>query len=249
MNARAICAIRLMRACRIYAHSARMKDALQKLQPSPTNKIKTIPMTEFRKIARGILAAVLLSLPCAAFAQTEGSKDIPVKMPENMTAEMEMSQGGNVMSTTKMFKKGGMMRVEAELSAGGQTQKSISIFNEDEKKMYTLMPDQKQYMVTPLSEEQLKMFDPTKQDATYELQGEEEVNGAMTEKYLVTNADGQQFTMFVNKETRFPAKIVVDDQGVEINYKNVTTEVPADDLFEVPGEYSELSMPAAPAAP
>lgn len=149
---------------------------------------------------------------------------------------VQTSKAGTV--NQKFFISGDKLRTESA--------ESIAIIRQDKKVMWMFMPQQKMYMEMPL--------DPSKVPATSEkypgeiertLIGKEDVDGRMTDKYRIvyTSADIKTavFQWFA-PDIGIPVKTAAEDGSWTMEYKNIKTGSQPDSLFEIPADYSKMSM-------
>ncbi len=138
----------------------------------------------------------------------------------------------------KFFISGDKLRTESA--------ESIAIIRPDKKVMWMFMPRQKMYMEMPLDPSKVP---PTSEKYPGEIErtliGKEDVDGRMTDKYRIvyTAADIKTavFQWFA-PDIGIPVKAAAEDGSWTMEYKNIKTGSQPDSLFEIPADYSKMSM-------
>lgn len=161
------------------------------------------------------------------------------------SADFTMTENGNVF-TGKTFIKGNKIRKEAAVQ--GAT--VITILRPDKKVVWTLMPDDKQYIEMGLP------FDPARPsgDAGTEFAydqktlGHEKVNGYDCDviQYAYQKKIYGALVQWFSAKLNFAIKYQTRDTNGKVTstqeYQNIKTGNVADSLFEIPAGYSKFSM-------
>jgi len=146
--------------------------------------------------------------------------------------------------TGKIFIKGDKVRTESE--AQGQT--SIMIVRPDKNVLWILMPQQKVYVETPLSDDpQQKMMTMSPQDnPNMKLVGTETIKGYECDKYETTASHEGQTTKhyaWISKKLGMPIKTTSADGSMSMEYQDIKVGKLDDSLFEPPKGYRKMPMP------
>ena len=167
----------------------------------------------------------------------------PLLQAADFCADMETkAKSGQVMVIGKMCVKGKKSR--HEMSQGGRTM--IMINRPDKHIAWSLMPQSKQYMEVPISEEEMES-QPESWNRDLKKKGKflgkESVNGVECNKYEMTQ-DSEKVTYWISRKDDIPIRILSDE--MEVNYKNIRTGNISDSLFEIPAGYHKLNIPNIP---
>lgn len=167
----------------------------------------------------------------------------PPLQATDFCADMETkAKSGQVMVIGKMCVKGEKNR--HEMTQGGRTM--IMITRPDKHIAWSLMPQSKQYMEVPISEEEMEdQPENWNQDLKKEgkFLGKERVNGVECNKYEL-DQENEKITYWISRKDDIPVRILSDE--MEVNYKNIRTGNISDSLFEIPAGYKKLNIPNIP---
>lgn len=159
------------------------------------------------------------------------------------SADIVMKPKGEQEVTSKIHVKD--KKIRHELTEEGETQ--IIIFRPDKGVIWTVIPDEKMYVESPMndSEKALEEWTPEKEKKAKSL-GEETVSGFPCKKFELVE-DGQKTTYWVTKKFPFPIK--VQDEEATIEYRNIKEGSVADSIFDVPSGFEKMSMTEMPGSP
>jgi alpha-glucosidase (family GH31 glycosyl hydrolase) len=146
--------------------------------------------------------------------------------------------------TQKLYSDSGKMR--SEVTANGMNM--VSIIRPDQKKVYSVMVDQKMAMEMPYDPEKMKQqgIGATGPQGKTELIGPDTVEGIACKKYKVTSEkDNKVFFFWADAANKTPVKMMAEDGALTIVWKNYKAGPQDAALFEVPAGYQVMQMPAA----
>lgn len=133
---------------------------------------------------------------------------------------------------------------KARLEANGVT----TIARIDKGVAWVLMPEQKAYMEMPLSSSSVVAgSDKMPGEIERKLIGQETLDGKLADKYYIvytTAGKTQAIYSWILPDSGIPMKTVAEDGSWQIEYKNITVGPQADNLFDVPSDYSKFAMPS-----
>jgi hypothetical protein len=122
---------------------------------------------------------------------------------------------------------------------------SVMISRPDKSLVWMLMPQQKMYMESPLTPQNIIM---TEEKAPGEISRKfiatETIDGKPADKYEVVYASGNRneaVFVWLLKDIKFPVKTTAKDGSWSIEYKNINTAKQGSDLFEIPSGYKKFS--------
>jgi len=141
-------------------------------------------------------------------------------------------------------------KIRTDIDAHGMSMSSIIL--PDEKKMYTVMQQQKMVMEMPLSDAKAKQAAAAAGggNAKFELVGPDTVDGTATTKYKMTTDNSTKvFFWWINPATHSPVKMAADDGSVTMSWKNYKTGAQDPALFQPPSGYQVMQMPAGMSMP
>ena len=167
----------------------------------------------------------------------------PLLQATDFCADMETkAKNGQVMVMGKMCVKGQKSR--HEMNQGGR--QMIMINRPDKHVAWSLMPQSKQYMEVPVSEDEMgDQPENWNQDLQKEgkFLGKETVNGVECNKYELSE-DQHKVTYWISVKDNIPVRILSEE--MEVNYKNIRTGNVPNKLFEIPAGYRKLNIPNIP---
>ena len=141
-------------------------------------------------------------------------------------------------------------KIRTDIDAHGMSMSSIIL--PDEKKMYTVMQQQKMVMEMPLSDAKAKQAAAAAGggNAKFELVVPDTVDGTATTKYKMTTDNSTKvFFWWINPATHSPVKMAADDGSVTMSWKNYKTGAQDPALFQPPSGYQVMQMPAGMSMP
>ncbi len=169
------------------------------------------------------------------------------------TADLVMNMAGNA-TEGKVWVKDQKMRQDITSPQGSVT----IIIDLDQGFQWVLMPDSKSYMKNKV-ESKGKGFRPDnfnamqqgQMQAKIEKSGSEKVNGYKCDKYLINFDNAQMGTMttWFSEDLGYPIKSLAEGSPigkVTTELQNIKKGGVSDDQFEIPGDYTEMKMPAMP---
>lgn len=134
-------------------------------------------------------------------------------------------------------------KTRTETSAEGHT--SIMIIDQDKKVLYMLMPEQKMYMKQTYNPNGAK-----EQKATVDkpisktFVRNDKFDGHPVKVYNAKTDEGGDIVIWEATDiNNFPVKIEMPSEKATMEYHNVSTKPVNKSLFEVPSDYSAISMP------
>jgi hypothetical protein len=143
---------------------------------------------------------------------------------------------------SKFFFAGDRWRMEETLPEG----RRVTIFRQDQKRLYVLWPDKKRYMIQPLPEREFKILStrkPGEETERTEL-GKEKVAGYPTTKYRVTyNVQGKPMTSieWFSSELGMVIRSEGEDRSWTNEFTNIKKRRSPRKLFDIPKDYQQLS--------
>lgn len=156
------------------------------------------------------------------------------------SADMVSSGNGEVFSG-KMYVKGNMWKMEG-IQEG---EKVIMIYDFDNGKMITLMPEEKMYMEMTIAKGDIN--DPRGREgidelATKKVLGKEKVNGFMCEKieYIYHAKEIGTITVWYSEKLDYYIKTKSKEGGMEL--KNIKVGALSSSLFKVPKDYQKMGF-------
>lgn len=156
---------------------------------------------------------------------------------KNYSADMVMRSGSETVSG-KIYASGRLLRYEMG--------PMITITRVDRKISYVLMPDQKMYMEQPI-DPMASVRAGVEEEGSVETvpMGAEEVEGRQAEKFKVvyTDSNGTSTIYQWFDGSGLPIKVEAEDGSWSVTYRNVVGGPQADELFEVPADYTSMAMP------
>jgi outer membrane lipoprotein-sorting protein len=161
------------------------------------------------------------------------------------SADFTMTENGNVI-TGKTFIKGDKIRKEATVQ--GQT--AITILRPDKKVVWTLTPNDKQYIEFGLTFDPARPSGDVGTEYAYDKKtiGHEKVNGydcdviQYTYKKKIYGVLVQWFSPKLNFAVKYQTKDASGKVTSTQEYKNIKTGNVANSLFEIPAGYTKFSM-------
>ena len=168
---------------------------------------------------------------------------------KEFSADMVTKAGGRTQKGKIYF---GKDKFKMDMSMGKY--KSSIIVRNDKKLVYVLMPAQKMYMVTKITDDNRysKGFkdltkNPGKGVKLEKLRGEE-VNGVPCTKYKITSK-GMTVYQWISKKHAFPLRSMSADGSWSTEMKNFKSGKQAASIFELPAGYKKFTMPKIPGLP
>jgi hypothetical protein len=121
-------------------------------------------------------------------------------------------------------------KIRTDIDAHGMSMSSIIL--PEEKKMYTVMQQQKMVMEMPLSDAKAKQAAAAA--------------GGGGAKFELVGPDNSTkvFFWWINPATHTPVKMAADDGSVTMAWKNYKTGAQDPSLFQPPAGYQVMQMPA-----
>jgi hypothetical protein len=175
---------------------------------------------------------------------TTGSTTAPVTydLDKAFSADQVLTLKGGMTVASKVYEDGGKIREELDMN--GMTM--IAIGRSDEKKLYTIMPDQKLIMEGPMPAEMLKNLAVVAagNDTKYELIGPDIVDGIPCVKEKVTAlGNSKVYFAWFNPVTRAPVKLEAADGSLSVKMKKYQAGPQDASLFEPPTGYQVMPLP------
>jgi hypothetical protein len=195
-------------------------------------------MTRFMRRFLGFVLAAGLALCWGVLAQAG-----------EFSADMVITPGTGQAMKGKIYVKGNRTRNEIQSGAD----KTVNIMDNDAKKVWVLIPDQKMYMEmqpTPEMAASSQKREELEKMADMKVLGTEKVEGYECDKILYAYRDKSMgvMTQWIARELGYPIKIFYEGaQGkTTLEYKNIKKGGVSDSLFSVPPDYQKMSMPGGP---
>ena len=159
-------------------------------------------------------------------------------LANDFSADM-VSKYGNETTTAKIYVSGSKTRMEMT--------EGVMLIDSEQKVTWMLMPSDKMYMKHPFNAARNPRTSSSFNNETERTSlGMETVDGQQAEKFKVTYTDnGTTETVYqwlVNNTVL--VKIAAVDGSWSTEYKNVSTGPQPAELFAIPADYTEMSMPS-----
>lgn len=157
---------------------------------------------------------------------------------QEFSADM-VSRSSQGTMNAKLFVSGDKSRME--------TAESIIIVRNDKKVSWIIMPSEKMYMEQPINMSRgpkaSKKFDGEVERTSL---GLETVDGQPAEKFKVVYMEGNSRVTVYQwlRDGQIPVKVEAEHGSWSMEYKNISTGTQSADLFEVPSDYTKMSMPS-----
>jgi len=138
-------------------------------------------------------------------------------------------------------------RIRTDMNAHGKTTTTIVLLYQ--KKMYTVLEQQKKVLVTPLSDAQVRQRQAATGGgyATFDLMGPETVNGINCLKYKMTERnDPTCLYWWIRTRTSTPVKMAAADGSFTVFLTNYQPGPQDASLFTTPTNYSVTAMQGGP---
>lgn len=152
----------------------------------------------------------------------------------------------------KAFFKQGNIRQEMVMAGRNQ----ITIFRNDKRLVWVLMPEEMMYMEMDGSGGQnMATVDPDDLEkmGKREYLGKETVNGYQCSKYRFTHKDASlgAGTFWISEKLNSPIKMEMDGPSGHMitEYLNIREKTLPGTLFDIPSGYQKMSMPMMPGMP
>ena len=153
------------------------------------------------------------------------------------SADMYSSDGHN----GKIYMDTDKIRVE--------TKEMISITRQDKKLVWLLMPEEKMYMeqllnAAAMNQKHLPANDAVTDDVEREFILRETINGYVADKYKITINKQSSHYEWVSSDPgiTMAVKSAAIDGSWWTEYRNISLAKPSSSLFEVPADYTKMSM-------
>ena len=153
------------------------------------------------------------------------------------SADMYSSDGHN----GKIYMDTDKIRVE--------TKEMISITRQDKKLVWLLMPEEKMYMeqllnAAAMNQKHLPANDAVTDDVEREFILRETINGYVADKYKITINKQSSHYEWVSSDPgiTMAVKSAAIDGSWWTEYRNISLAKPSLSLFEVPADYTKMSM-------
>lgn len=131
-----------------------------------------------------------------------------------------------------------------------ETREMISIVRQDKKLVWLLMPEEKQYMEQVLnSADIMQKHIPSNEISSDEIKRifilRETINSYVSEKYKVTVGKQSSYYEWISSDPgiTMPVKTAALDGSWWNEYRNISLDTPDPALFEIPPDYTKISMP------
>lgn len=122
----------------------------------------------------------------------------------------------------------------------------ISIFRLDKKVVWILLPKEKNYMETTLTEEDLPLPARIAGEIDRAVVGQEKVEGFICDKLVVRYSKGDgvgEMVFWVSPQLGVPLRSEAPDLGWKAELKNIKLGTQPDELFEIPAGYELFNAP------
>jgi len=149
---------------------------------------------------------------------------------------------------SKVYVDNGKIRTDMD----GNGMNMESIVDIAEKKIYTVMVQQKMIMVMPISDANAQKMQAATGggNAKFAVVGPDTVDGTACIKYTMTAGnDPKVFYWWINPATSSPVKMAADDGSLTVNWKNYKAGPQDASLFQPPTGYQVMQMPAGMGMP
>lgn len=123
----------------------------------------------------------------------------------------------------------------------------ITIFRQDKKVIWILLPKDRKYVETTLTQEDVPLPARIAGEIDRAVVGQEEVEGFTCDKLLVrySKEDGVgEMIFWVSPQLGVPLRSEAPDLGWKTELKNIKLGPQADELFEIPAGYELFDLPA-----
>jgi len=193
--------------------------------------------------------ALLAVAGCSLFLNPLRAQTPPPWTPDKQfSADQVITTKDGMTIQSKVYVDSGKIRTD--IDAHGMSMSSIIL--PEEKKMYTVMQQQKMVMEMPLSDAKAKQAAAAAGGggAKFELVGPDNVDGTATTKYkMTTDNSAKVFFWWINSATHSPVKMAADDGSVSVAWTNYKTGAQDPALFQPPTGYQVMQMPAGMGLP
>ena len=194
------------------------------------------------------LALLVVAGCCLVLNPLRAQTPPPWTPDKQFSADQVITTKDGMTIQSKIYVDSGKIRTD--IDAHGMSMSSIIL--PEEKKMYTVMQQQKMVMEMPLSEAKAKQAAAAAGGggAKFELVGPDTVDGTATTKYKMTTDNSTKvFFWWINPATHSPVKMAADDGAVTVAWKNYKTGAQDPSLFQPPTGYQVMQMPAGMGMP
>lgn len=131
-----------------------------------------------------------------------------------------------------------------------ETREMISIIRQDKKLVWLLMPEEKQYMEQVLNSASINQKHiPSNEPAADEVERvfilRETINGYVSDKYKITVNEQVSHYEWISSDPgiTMPVKTAAINGSWWNEYRNISLATPNPALFEIPPDYTKMSMP------
>jgi len=181
----------------------------------------------------------LLLIGLVLFAGTSLAAGLPEFSAKNIVTTKSQKIISKVNFSTDKW------RIETQVS--GRT--SISIMRADKKVMWMLMPEQKMYVETKMTEKQtLGKTEKMAGEVSRKKVGREKINGITCDKYLITymaNDKKESVYQWISGD-KIPMKTAAIDGSWSSEYTDLKKGKQVSALFEIPAGYKKMDIPMMP---
>ncbi len=162
------------------------------------------------------------------------------------SADFTLTEAGGKVVTGKTFIKGSKIRKEATVEGANV----ITILRPDKKVVWTLMPEEKQYIEIGLAFDPARPSDDAGTEYAFDKKtiGHERVNGYDCDviQYTYKKKEYGILVQWFSAKLNFAIKYQTKDSKGKVTstqeYKNIKIKTMADSLFEIPAGYDKFSM-------
>ena len=156
---------------------------------------------------------------------------------QEFSADM-VSRAGKETTTAKIYVSQNKVRMDMANNS--------MIIRNDKKISWMIMPSEKMYMEHPIDmSKSPKVSNKFDGEVERVPMGTETVNGQPAEKFKVTYTEGGKSVSVYQwlKDGKIPVKVAAIDGSWSTEYKNISTALQPDSLFEPPAGYTKMEMP------
>ncbi|HEX4140831.1 MAG TPA: DUF4412 domain-containing protein [Candidatus Methylacidiphilales bacterium] len=192
---------------------------------------------------------LLIVAGCSLALNPLRAQSTPPWTPDKQfSAEQVISTRDGMTINSKVYVDTGKIRTD--MDGHGMNISSIALL--DEKKMYTIMEQQKMVMEMPLSDAKAQQMQAATGggSAKFDVVGPDSVDGTACTKYkMTTGNDPKVFYWWINTAAHTPVKMAAEDGSFSVVWKNYKTGPQDPSLFQPPSGYQVMQMPAGMGMP
>lgn len=182
-------------------------------------------------------------------AQAPAPAPAPWAPDKQFSADQVITAKNGMTITTRMYVDNG--RIRTDTNANGMNMAAIVL--PAEKKMYSVLIQQKMVMEMPLNDERARAAAAAtggSSDSKFEVVGPDTVDGVACTKYKMTSGSSPKvFYWWINTATKTPVKMADADGSFTLVWKNYKVGPQDPALFQPPAGYQVMQMPAGVSMP